>query len=82
MHLQIRGHAAAALANLGQRCLFGDLWEPALQTACDAVIGLQNNDTSINAGILRPLLIYLYPRLCFVIYIKSVLACTGQLSCA
>lgn len=54
LHLQIRLHAAAALANLGQRSLYGDLWEEALQTSYDAFVGLQNSedgtDSSINAG--------------------------------
>ncbi|KAL3153661.1 hypothetical protein ABBQ32_013262 [Trebouxia sp. C0010 RCD-2024] len=51
---KIRSHAAAALANLGQRSLYGDLWEEALQTSYDAFVGLHNSgdgsDSSINAG--------------------------------
>lgn len=54
MHLQIRNHAAVALGNLGQRCLYGELWHPAVQTVSDAMLSLQKgadgDDRSINAG--------------------------------
>ena len=57
MHLQIRNHAAAALSNLGQRCLYGELWQPAVQAIADAFINLQKSengdDRSINAGMSR-----------------------------
>ena len=58
MYLQIRNHAAAALSNLGERCLYGALWESALQTTYDAFVSLQNNEDgsnrSTNAGMPWP----------------------------
>ena len=60
MHLQIQHHAAAALSNLGQRCLYGELWQPAVQTIADALVSLQkredDEDRPINAGMPKLLL--------------------------
>lgn len=58
MHLQIQNHATTALSNLGQRCLYGELWQPTVQTIADAFISLQksenDDDRSINAGMFGP----------------------------
>lgn len=81
LHLQIRSHAAAALANLGQRSLYGDLWEEALQTSYDAFVGLHNSgdgsDSSINAGMLQTALLCLQ---LLVVALQHTYSCCLQAS--
>lgn len=58
MHLQIQNHATTALSNLGQRFLYGELWQSTVQTIADALISLQKSengdDGSMNAGMRGP----------------------------
>ena len=41
--LQVQNHAAAALANLTQRSLYGELWPHALKTVSSALAELQDS---------------------------------------
>lgn len=62
--MQIRNHAAAALSNLGQRHLYANLWEAALETTFQAAIKLHSSkggsDESAGSGV------HILQRSCFI----------------